>query len=243
MVNVGTIGTALRRVTSQRASAGSVGRTPRTSSGTPLARALDPQRRRVDEQRRVVDAADRGHDRARRAGRRAAGPAAVSLSVSRTSQPPGRRMRHASATTAGQSGTCSSSSPALTTSAQPSANGNRPHVGQYGRRRRARAACSQARTDQVDADVPVALAGDVRGEQPAAAAEVDQDRAVARRGRDQSGAGAGQPVQHRQRRCPDATTPRPARRTDRGRCAPGARSACVEPDTEPCGRPHLPDGP
>ncbi len=51
--------------------------------------------------------------------------------------------------------------------------------------------------DLVDADVPVALAGHVRGHQPAAAAEVDQDRPVAVGRRDQTGTGARQPVQKR----------------------------------------------
>ena len=50
---------------------------------------------------------------------------AVSLIVSSTSTPPGRRIRHASATVPRRSVTCSRSSPALTTSAQPSASGSR----------------------------------------------------------------------------------------------------------------------
>ena len=48
---------------------------------------------------------------------------AVALIVSITSMPPGRSRRHASASTTRGSGTCSSSSPAVTTSAQPSASG------------------------------------------------------------------------------------------------------------------------
>ena len=49
--------------------------------------------------------------------------------------------------------------------------------------------------DHVDADVPVALAGQVRREQAAAAAEVDEDRPGAIGPRDQLGTGTGQPVQ------------------------------------------------
>ncbi len=119
---------------------------------------------------------------------------AVSLTVSSTTRPPGRSTRDSSATVPGRSVTCSRISPAATTSAEPEASGKAvtsPLTGAHAALRR----LPQAGPAQVDADMPIALAGQMRREQAAAAARVDQHRAGPGRGRDQPGARGGQPVQ------------------------------------------------
>ena len=75
---------------------------------------------------------------------------------------------------------------------------------------------AQRRAGQVDPDVPVALAGQVRREQAGAAAQVDQQRA--RRGRPAAPARRGpRPASAAsRRRRPAATTRRPGRRTGAG---------------------------